>query len=391
MPYRDLTKRNMSSAQRREALGKAAPPVGYAPTNVTSGPDGKVIAVRSVPENDEKHVSPIILDDHDIKFVTTLLDSEGSIKLQYVRGEVPSVKRHNLLLDAVDRHFEKLEQRIVLPAPVPYDINLLPETANDLQVTALLGDPHIGMLSWHLETGTDFDLSIAQRQMAMAVDLLLARSPFAARFVLANLGDFFHAENDKQLTPSGGNKLDCDGRTGKILDVGFDCIERFILRALDKYPEVWVVNLPGNHDPKLALVLARWLKAQFRNEPRVHIVVNDNPYVFVSWGQNLHMYHHGDGAKPPQCKDVMAAYDGGRPWGQHEYRMIYGGHIHHLQRLEFPGCVYESSRTLAPGDYWHHHKGYRAGRGMRTVTHHKDYGHIREDLIGSKEVELALG
>ena len=246
------------------------------------------------------------------------------------------------------------------------------------------------MLSWHLETGTDFDLRIATAQLEKAVDMLLARAPQAQRLVIANLGDFFHAEDDRQLTPRGGNKLDVDGRWGKILDLGFACLERCIERGLQKYPWVEVVNLPGNHDPRLSRVLARWLATRFRNEPRVGVRGNDDPFMFVSWGQNLHFYHHGDGAKPHDLPAIMAAYQDGEPWGQHRHRMIYTGHIHHLQRKEFPGVVWESSRTMAPGDYWHHHSGYRAGRGMRAVTHHKEHGHIREDLIGAREVELAL-
>jgi hypothetical protein len=290
---------------------------------------------------------------------------------------------------AVDRHFSALEERICTPAPIVHQGHWSP-SKDDLQVTLLLGDPHIGMLSWHLETGTDFDLRIATAQLDRAVDMLIARAPQAQRLVIANLGDFFHAENDEQRTPRGGNKLDVDGRWGKILDLGFAALERCIERGLQKYPWVEVVNLPGNHDPRLARVLARWLATRFRNEPRVSVRGNDDPFMFVSWGQNLHMYVHGDGAKPADLPAIMAAYRDGEPWGQHRHRMIYTGHIHHLQRKEFPGVVWESSRTLAPGDYWHHHSGYRAGRGMRAVTHHKEHGHIREDLISGREVELSL-
>lgn len=391
MPYRDKEKRNARRrqlrAERRVALGSAAPPVGFEPVSVTTDGDGAVRAVRSIPEGDEAH-QPLVLEGHQIRFVTSLLDSAGNVKLQYVRGERSHDDRYSAALAAVDRHFDGLLGRIADLLPVP--VRAPAVVADDLQVTLLLGDPHIGMLSWHLETGTDFDVRIATAQLNTAVDMLLARAPAAQRLVVANLGDFFHADDDKQLTPRGGNKLDVDGRAGKILDLGFAALERCIERGLEKFGDVVVVNVPGNHDPRLSRVLARWLATRFRNESRVRIVPNDDPYIYVTWGANLHLYHHGDGAKPEALPAIMAAHDEGKLWGAHRHRMIYTGHIHHLQRREFPGVVWESSRTLAPGDYWHHHSGYRAGRGMRAVTHHREHGHVREDLISAREVELAL-
>jgi hypothetical protein len=396
MPYKNKEDRNARrralTAERRAALGHAAPPLGYAPVSVTTDGDGAVRAVRSIPEGDEPH-QPLVLEGHQIRFVTSLLDSAGNVKLQYVRGERSSEDRYAAALAAVDRHFEELGGRwanMLDQTHLQHERTAPAAVANDLQVTLLMGDPHIGMLSWHLETGTDFDLRIAEKQLLCAVDMLIARAPAAERLVVANLGDFFHAEDDSQKTPRGGNKLDVDGRSGKVLDIGFSCLERVILRGLEKYPSVVVVNLPGNHDPRLARVLSRWLTARFRAETRVEILSNDDPFTFVSWGENLHMYCHGDGAKPEALPAIMASWAEGKPWGAHRHRMIYTGHIHHLQRREYPGVVWESSRTMAPSDYWHHHSGYRAGRGMRAVTHHREHGHVREDLIGAREVELAL-
>lgn len=389
MPYRDPVLRNMSATKRRAALGRAAPPAGYSPVAVTTDGEGAVRSVRSVPDGPEDGPAhaPIVLEAHQVKFVTTLLDGEGNIRAQYIRGERGD-DRYAAALAAVDRHFEGLASRASLPPAIPEPD---PDASGrGLQVTLLLGDPHIGMLSWHLETGTSFDVKIATRQLTTAVDMLLARTPPAERLVIANLGDFFHAEDDKQTTPRGGNKLDVDGRAGKVLDLGFTALERCIEAGLQLYAEVVVVNLPGNHDPRLARVLKRWLDARFRAEPRVLVLPNDDPFTFVTWGANAHMYVHGDGLKPEGLPAIMAAYDEGRLWGAHRHRMIYTGHVHHLQRKEFPGVVWESSRTLAPGDYWHHSSGYRAGRGLRAVTHHAEHGHVREDMISAREVDLAL-
>jgi metallophosphoesterase superfamily enzyme len=390
MPYKDLAKRNLSSAQRRRSLGEAMPPDGFAPVRVTTGPDGNVVAVRSVPEGDEKHISPIVLENHEVKFVTTLLDSEGAIKLQYVRGEPEKARLLQIALDRIDARFDAIASGRVPTAPVPLPAWPLTRYQEDLQATLLLGDPHMGMLAWHRETGVDFDIRIAEKHMNMAVDLLLERAPKCETLVVANLGDFFHAEDEQQRTPKGGNKLDVDGRSGKILDIGFGCLERCVLRGLQKYKQVKVICLPGNHDPRLSRVLTRWLRTRFMFEPRVTVMANDDPFVYHTFGKNLFMFYHGHDVKVDELAPIMSVHEGGVPWGQHQHRWIYTGHIHHLQRKEYRGVIWESSRTMAPSDYWHHSMGYRSGRGMRMVTHHREFGAIREDLIGSAEVELAL-
>jgi hypothetical protein len=241
------------------------------------------------------------------------------------------------------------------------------------------------MLSWAKETGQDFDLQIAERDLLRAVDLLVDRSPASAMAILANLGDFFHAESDEQRTPTGGNKLDCDSRSVKIWDVGFNVMRHLIDRLLEKHEIVHVVNVPGNHDPKMARMLNMWLSAVYEREPRVRIKDNRNPYMYLRHGKTLFGFAHGDGAKPEQLPSIMAA-DQPVEWGTSEFRVWHTGHIHHITRKEFPGCVVESHRTLAGRDYWHSHKGYRSGQSLACITYHANYGEITRSTVDIKLV-----
>ena len=58
-----------------------------------------------------------------------------------------------------------------------------------------IGDAHIGMLAHELEVGHNFDLKIAEREICLAVKLLVDQSPDCERCVINDLGDFTHAEN----------------------------------------------------------------------------------------------------------------------------------------------------------------------------------------------------
>ena len=84
---------------------------------------------------------------------------------------------------------------------------------------------------------------------------------------------------------------------------------------------------------------------------------------------------HGDQARPDQLPSVMAA-DRPEDWGLTKHRYWYVGHVHHKSVKEHPGCVVETFRTLAARDAWHDGKGYRAGRDMCLIVHHRQHGEV---------------
>jgi hypothetical protein len=63
-------------------------------------------------------------------------------------------------------------------------------------------------------------------------------------------------------------------------------------------------------------------------------------------------------------------------WGASTHRYWYVGHVHHKDVKEYPGCIVEYVRTLAARDAWHQGQGYRAGRDMQLIVHHREHGEI---------------
>ena len=262
------------------------------------------------------------------------------------------------------------------------------EPSADTVTVYPLGDPHIGMLAWRFETGADFDLTIATRELYAAVDMLVERAPASRTAVLANVGDFFHAENDTQLTPRGGNKLDVDGRHAKVTELGFALYRRMVDRLLEKHDVVHVINVPGNHDPWMSRMLNIWLKAVYENQSRVIIQDNRNPYTYLRFGKVLLGFAHGDGCKHEQLPGIMAA-DKPEDWGQAIYRHWLTGHVHHVNGKEFAGCMVESFRTLAGRDSWHHGKGYRSGQSLCAITYDREYGELCRSTVDIRQVRAA--
>lgn len=297
---------------------------------------------------------------------STLVDGQGEIRAQWLKPK-PNAVDPELFWKAAEKHLESY--RGIAGMMIP------PEQTDD-RLLALypLGDPHIGMLAWGRETGgQDFDVRIAERDLYRVVDMVADRMPGARRAVLANVGDFFHAENDSQLTPASKNKLDCDDRWLKVTEIGFSLMRRMIDRLLQKHAELDVFNVPGNHDPQMARMLALFLRSVYEDEPRVQIADNASPYAYLQFGKNLLGFAHGDKAKLEALPAIMAT-DRPAMWGTTTHRLWVTGHVHHLVRKEFPGCVCESFRTLAPRDAWHNEQGYRSGQSMTAIALHEDYG-----------------
>lgn len=347
------------------------------------GPSGEVEGqwVKSERDSDDPPAHAPVPEGHLIKKVSTLLDGQGKVRAQWLQAPKDEQTRWDEFWAACERHIAKYKG-VAAPVVAP--------KFNDVETCTVypLGDPHIGMLSWAKETGADFDLHIAERDLIRAVDLLVDRAPASKIAVLANVGDFFHAEDDAQRTPTSGHKLDCDTRWAKITDVGFNIMRHLTDRLLEKHDTVHVVNVPGNHDPKMARMLAMWLSAVYEREPRVHVMDNRNPYMYLKHGKNLFGFAHGDGAKMEALPSIMAA-DQPEHWGSTNYRVWFTGHIHHQTRKEFPGCVIESFRTLAPRDYWHSWKGYRSGQSLSCITIHSEFGEITRSTVDIKLVRTS--
>ena len=249
------------------------------------------------------------------------------------------------------------------------------QTMADLLAVYPLGDPHFGMYAWAKEAGDDFDLDIARRLTLGAVDRLVQAAPAAKVAILLPLGDVFHMDDQSNQTPAHRHQLDADGRFVKVLQVGIQTFRHAVLRCLEKHETVIVRFVAGNHDPHAVWALAFSIAAYFDNEPRVSVDLSPAAHWFHRFGSVLIGATHGDKTKHRDLLGVMAT-DRAEDWGQTKHRYFYTGHIHSQTVTELPGLVCESFRTLAAKDAYAAGAGYRAGRDMRCIVHHRRHGEI---------------
>ena len=328
------------------------------------------------PKDDMTHRVP---EGFAVKGVSTLYGKDGQVSAQWVKSRENREQTLELMKEMALALCEDVPRVKPISPPKSFYENIL--------VVIPWGDPHFGMASWHVETGDDFDLKIAQRDLCAAVDYLLEQGPASKRCVFINLGDFFHSSNLEGTTVRSGNILDMDSRMPKIIRVGLAAIRYALEKALARHEMVEIINAIGNHDDVLSMALSIMLANIYENEPRIVIHDAPTPRHYIKHGKVLIGVTHGHRTKDIDLPGIMATE---KPewWGQTKHRYFYRGHHHRDEKQEANGCLIEQFRTLSARDAWANAGGYLAGRDMKLIVHHKDFGEVQRitcsiDLLDS--------
>src|SRR3990167_6119418 len=316
-------------------------------------------------------------DGYKVRGTSTLYGPDGETKLVWVKTREDAERQEQILRETIAAFVKDVKP--VKPIPSPKIKNA------DLCVAYCIGDAHIGLYAWGAETGADFDLSIATRDLISAADRLVGSTPPSSEAIVVQLGDFFHADDSKNVTPQSGNRLDVDSRFPKVIRAGITTMRHVIDRALEKHNLVRVRNVAGNHDPHASVTLTEALIGYYSKEPRV--TIEDSPRAFFTYrfGLNLVGINNGHTGKPERLPGILAV-DAQKDWGECEFKYVWHGHIHNKKVFEDMGVIVESFRTLAAKDAWHAEMGYRPGREMQAIVLHKEFGEIERHTAGLKRV-----
>lgn len=312
------------------------------------------------PEHDM--VKPVP-EPYVVKGTSTLYDDEGKQKLQWVKTSVEHDKLLALMREVAD------ELRTDIKPLKPTKLEAKPQLA-DLLNLYTLSDAHLGMLAWHEDGGSDWDLTIAERTIIQAFEQLAACSPNASHGVFAQLGDGLHSDGMIPVTPAHGHVLDQDSRFHKVVRSAIRIFRHVIALLLTKHQQVTVIMAQGNHDPASSVWLQEMFSVLFELNKRVHIVVSPKPYYAIEHGDVMLGFHHGHKTKPVELPEVFMG-EFREMYGRTKQTYIHCGHLHSVKVIETNAAIVEQHRTLAARDAYASHGGYKSGRSMNVVTYHK--------------------
>jgi hypothetical protein len=262
----------------------------------------------------------------------------------------------------------------------------MPDRCTDIVPWINIGDAHFGMLAHEAETGENFDLKIAERELCAAMDIVIDEMVFHDRVVVQDMGDFTHYENMSATTEASGHALDFDGRFPKMIKV-YSRVMRYIIdKVLTKANTVDVIINQGNHSRTNDIWMAELLRVAYGHTGRVNVLNNDSVFIGYRMGNTFVLCHHSDKCKPTKLAHVMAT-DYRIDWGETEYHYIDIGHIHHnMVSKEHPGVTIESFNQLAAKDKYAAEGGWRSRQSLTIVHRSRTYGDVGRKVLPIRRV-----
>lgn len=291
-----------------------------------------------------------------------------------VRNEASEEAQAEIVAKALDGVIDRIDSKYVTK-----ELPLNTISNSDLMTMYPYMDLHLGMLALGEVSGHDFDLKIAEQWVLASMEHLVQVSPNSETCLIAEMGDFLHAENDDNRTKS-GHSLDVDTRHSKIIEVAFNLMISLIEKALTKHKYVKFLSISGNHSENSSHYLKAVVKAYFRNEPRVQVIEDSRLHQYYQFGKVLLGYHHGHATRG-STKLVECMLEDNLPIiSDTKYRYWHIGHLHSNNKFlakEDAFCSIEIHKNLPPRDAWAAGAGFRGNIGqVKSITYHKDFGEI---------------
>lgn len=242
---------------------------------------------------------------------------------------------------------------------------------NEVLAWLSIYDHHFGKLAWAPETGSNYDLHIAEQRFNTAADVLLGRSKTykPERVGIVAGQDALHVDQGRFGMTAKGTPQDVDGRWQKAFRVAKNCYIRAIEQAR-KIAPVEVLCVPGNHDSEKLFCLGEVLGAYFHGCDDV--TVTNTPALWSSfrWGDVLLYVGHFDKLSEKakgELPNIMAK-ECGLDFAETKWHEIHAGHIHQEKertwidrRSEVVGSTtIRFLPSLSGTDLWHAEHGYRA-------------------------------
>ena len=281
--------------------------------------------------------------------------------------------KYNYFNETVKKDFLEIAQKWK-PASVKRTKS---KSKGDFAVVLSPTDLHFGKYGWVDEVGQQYDLEEARHRVLTKTEELLNRLPSAPEKFYVGVGsDWFHVDNDVGTTTK-GTAQDMAATPAQILMEGCDLARQHI-DLLRTVSEVELIFMGGNHDRHTSIMLMMYLDAYYKDSDDVNVVVSPEIRQYVTYGNNLIGFTHGDG-KIMNKLNALMAHEQRKAWGVTEHKLWFHGHLHHQQMREAGGCLVIQLPSLAGEDRYHSRNGYvMAKAGLSAYIIHKEDG-----LIGS--------
>lgn len=259
-------------------------------------------------------------------------------------------------------------------------------------------DAHFAKLCYGVETGTNYDLNIAEKEYCSAVDRMVAKAKNfdVEKIVLAIGSDQFHYNSEDKMTanftPMATSSDDRFTKAWKVTSRS----SAYAVRQFLTVAPVELIYIPGNHDRTVAWYLTEWLDALFSGNNDVAILNSPTHRKYVPYGISLLGYTHGDEVAHDKLPGLMAQ-EVPEFWAKSIFRSWRTGHLHKKKETKYivgdthNGVEVYVFPSFCGTDSWHYRKGFVGSARMSEVHFwSKKEGPVAMFRIPAKEPRVAL-
>lgn len=218
-------------------------------------------------------------------------------------------------------------------------------------------DAHLGRLSWHEESGEDYDLKLAEKSIYSVVEKMLshAKNYPVSRILLPWGNDLMNVDNMFNTTTKGTPQQE-DTRWQKT----FRKVRQLsvnIIESCSQIAPVDVLIIAGNHDRQRMFYLGDSLESWFNNNPNVSIDNLATLRKYYLYGKTLLGFTHGSDEGLKRLPMLMPL-EVPELWAKSNYREWHTGDKHRKYDTSEDGVVIRILRALTPPDAWTTSKGF---------------------------------
>lgn len=328
----------------------------------------------------EHSMTRTVPDGFKVKGVSSYYNADGELTGQWVKSSTDQQRQLELMSEAI----EALKEELPIERPRPAPRNTLEKLASCYVIT----DYHLGMMSWHEETGADWDLKIAENMLVDWFAAAISMTPNSKVGIFAQLGDFIHWDGLEAVTPTSRHVLDADTRFQKVVRCVIRVVRRLINMLLLKHEQLHVLMADANHDPASGVWLRELLAAMYSDEPRITVDNSADSYYCYEHGKTSLFFHHGHKRKVANIDDVFVAKFR-EVFGRTSFSYAHMGHLHSVDVKETNLMIVEQHRTLAAADAYASRGGWISGRDAKVITYHSEYGEVMRHTINPDMLRAA--
>jgi len=302
-------------------------------------------------------------------------DPNSTTPIKWVSTNMDRVSQYETMREAAEAFKEDL------PKYTPVKKKNKAKARDDLLNLFVLTDYHLGMYSWHEETGENWNIEKAEEMLYRWIDHSVDVSSNATTAVFAQLGDLLHWDGLDAVTPMNRHVLDADTRFQMVVRVAIRAIRYIMKRLLEKHDHVHVIMADANHDPAGGVWMREWVDSVYQDEPRVTVDTSADTYYAYEFGNTALFFHHGHKKRINQVAPVFTRKFR-KIYGNVKYAYAHTGHLHHYEASEKNNLMkVEQHRCLAPKDAYASRAGFESDRDAHLITYSSKYGQVSDMSI----------